>query len=260
MLRKVSLLSALAVGMFSLARPNVSRGADAEEASVHAIKNIVLVHGAWADGSGSWSRIVPLLEARGFNVTCVHEPLSSLADDVAATNRVIDAQDGPVLLVGHSYGGAVITEAGNNPKVAGLVYVAAWAPDAGETLTSLAQPFGPTPLASQIRPIEDGFVVLTSDGVKDDFAQDLPSREQKLVFATQAPFQSAIFTTTITTAAWHTKPSSFIVAEEDRAIAPEQERFTARRMGARTIALPTSHVPMLAMPARVAEIIEHAAK
>src|SRR5271156_1848319 len=137
------------------------------------IKNIVLVHGAWADGS-SWSKVVPLLEAKGFHVVCVQNPLSSLADDVAATNRIIDAQDGPVLLAGHSYGGAVITEAGMNSKVAGLVYIAAFAPDEGETLGGLASGFPPAPLFGEILPIADGFLTLSEKGVHESFAQDLP--------------------------------------------------------------------------------------
>jgi pimeloyl-ACP methyl ester carboxylesterase len=261
MLKRTLLGAALLVGTVSVGIGSAPRIAVAQQsARTISIRNVVLVHGAWADGTGSWSKLIPLLEARGFNVTCVQNPLRSIADDVAATNRAIDAQDGPVLLVGHSYGGAVITEAGINPKVAGLVYVAAWAPDAGETLASLAQPFGATSLASQLRPIEDGYLVVTPEGVREDFAQDVRPSEQRLIIATEVPLQSAIFSTPITTAAWHSRPSWFVVAANDRAIAPDQERFTAKRMGARTITLPTSHVPMLAMPEEVAEFIEAAAE
>ncbi len=135
----------------------------AQEKHMHPLKNVVLVHGAWADGS-SWSKIIPLLQAKGLKVSCVQNPLTSIADDVAATNRIINSQDGPVLLVGHSYGGAVITEAGNNPKVSGLVYVAAFAPDEGETLAGLAKPYGPTPAFAEIRSIDDGFLLLTPKG------------------------------------------------------------------------------------------------
>ena len=142
------------------------------------VKSIVLVHGAWADGS-SWSKVVPLLQEKGLTVACAQNPLSSISDDVAATNRIINAQDGPVLVAGHSYGGAVITEAGNNPKVAGLVYVAAFAPDEGETLAGLAQPYGAPPLFAEIRPIEDGYLLLTPKGVMEDFAQDLPLKRGK---------------------------------------------------------------------------------
>jgi pimeloyl-ACP methyl ester carboxylesterase len=223
-----------------------------------AIKNIVLVHGAWADGS-SWSKVIPILEAKGFHVVCVQNPLTSLADDVAATDRMIDAQDGPVLLVGHSYGGTVITEAGNNPKVVGLVYVAAFAPDAGESSGSLAKPYGPTPGGGEIRPIEDGFLVLTPKGILEDFASDLPAAEKTTLIATQAATQGAVLGATITTAAWHTKPSWFVIASNDRMISPEQERVTAKRMNAKTLTLATSHVPMLAKPKEVANFIGDAA-
>lgn len=222
------------------------------------VKNVVLVHGAWADGS-SWSKIIPLLEAKGLNVVCTQHPLTSIDDDVAATNRMINAQDGPVLLVGHSYGGAIITEAGVNPKVVGLVYVAAFAPDQGETLTTLAQPFGATPLFSEVRPIEDGFLLLTPKGVAEDFAQDLSPEDKRLVLATQGATQGAILATTIKNAAWHTKPSWVVIASNDRAIAPEQQKMTAARMGAKVIALPTSHVAMLAQPQQVADFVIEAA-
>jgi len=222
------------------------------------IKNIVLVHGAWADGS-SWSKVVPLLEAKGFHVVCVQNPLSSLADDVAATNRIIDAQDGPVLLAGHSYGGAIITEAGMNPKVAGLVYVAAFAPDKGESLGSLSKPYGPTPIGTELRPVDDGFLVLTKKGVDEDFAQDLSGEDKALVLATQGPLQGSIFGTPLTAAAWHTKPSWFVIAENDRAIAPEQEKATAKRMNSKTLTLASSHVAMLAKPKEVSDFIAEAA-
>src|SRR5882757_4421534 len=130
------------------------------------IKNIVLVHGAWADGS-SWSKLIPLLQAKGLHVAAVQNPLSSIDDDLASTTRLINAQDGPVLLVGHSYGGAVITQAGDNDKVKGLVYVAAFAPDEGETLGGLAGKFPPTPLFSEIRPIADGYITLSEKGVHE---------------------------------------------------------------------------------------------
>jgi pimeloyl-ACP methyl ester carboxylesterase len=225
---------------------------------MQSVKNVVLVHGAWADGS-SWSKIIPLLQAKGLHVACAQNPLSSIADDVAATNRIIDAQDGPVLLVGHSYGGAVITVAGDNPKVSGLVYVAAFAPDEGETLAGMAQPFGATPGLGELRPLADGYLMLTAKGVSEDFAQDLSAEEKNIMAATQAPTQGAILTTKIPKAAWHSKPNWFVIAENDRMIAPEQERVTAKRMKAKTLALPTSHVAMLAKPKEVAEFIIDAA-
>jgi len=222
------------------------------------IKNIVLVHGAWADGS-SWAKIIPLLEAKGFHVVCVQNPLTSFAEDVAATNRIIDAQDGPVLLVGHSYGGAVITEAGNNPKVAGLVYVAAFAPDAGESAASMAKPYGLTPGGAEFRPIEDGYLVISPKGILEDFAPDLPLAERTTMIATQAATQGAALGAPITTAAWHTKPSWFVIASNDRMISPQQEQDSAKKMNAKTLTLPTSHVPMLSRPKEVAGFIGEAA-
>ncbi len=150
---------------------SVTAAVTAQEKTMTTVKNIVLVHGAWLDAS-SWSKVIPLLQAQGFHVAAVHSPLTSVADDVAATNRIIDAQDGPVLLAGHSYGGAVITEAGNNPKVAGLLYVAAFAPDEGETLGELAKRFPATPAFAELHPIGEGFLLLTEKGVTQDFAQD----------------------------------------------------------------------------------------
>jgi pimeloyl-ACP methyl ester carboxylesterase len=222
------------------------------------VKNVVLVHGAWADGS-SWSKIIPLLLARGLHAVAVQNPLSSIADDVASTNRLINAQDGPVLLVGHSYGGAVITEAGNNPKVAGLVYVAAFAPDEGETLGGLAQKFPPTPTFGEIQPIEDGYLLLTRKGIFDFFAQDLAPAEKELVLAAQGATQGAILSTPIKKAAWHSKPSWFVIASNDQAISPEQEASTAKRMGAKTLTVASSHLPMLSHPEKVADFVVEAA-
>jgi pimeloyl-ACP methyl ester carboxylesterase len=248
----------LLIGSALLATALTPLTISAQSTSPAPIKNIVLVHGAWADGS-SWSKVVPILEAKGFHVVCVQNPLTSLADDVAATNRTIDALDGPILLVGHSYGGAVITEAGNNPKVAGLVYVAAFAPDAGESSGSLAKPYGPTPGGAEIRPIEDGFLVITPKGILEDFAQDLPLAEKTNLIATQGATQGAVLGATITTAAWHSKPSWFVIASNDRMISPEQERVTAKRMNATTLTVATSHVAMLAKPKEVADFIATAA-
>ncbi len=222
------------------------------------VKNIVLVHGAWADGS-SWSKLIPLLEAKGFHVVAVQNPLTSLADDVAATKRAIALQDGPVILVGHSYGGVVITDAGNDPKVVGLVYVAAFAPGDGESITSISKPYPPTPLVGEARPDAQGFLSLTPKGVADDFAQDLTEAEKKLVTATQGPWAASCFGATITTAAWKTKPSWFVIASNDRAIPPALEKAEAETMKATSITLPSSHVPMLSHPKEVAELIEQAA-
>ncbi|WP_263375010.1 alpha/beta fold hydrolase [Granulicella aggregans] len=229
------------------------------QSATQPIHNIVLVHGAWADGS-SWAKVIPLLEQKGYHVTAVQNPLTSFADDVAATKRVVDAQDGPVLLVGHSYGGAIITEVGNNPKVAGLVYVAAFAPDTGESAGGLAKPYGPTPGVTELRPLADGFLVLSDKGVQEDFAQDVPDSVRKLLIATQVPTQGAVLGATISAAAWRTKPSWFVIAANDRMIAPEQERASAKRMNARTLTLSSSHVPMISKPAEVAAFLDDAAR
>ena len=229
----------------------------AQSSAEQQIHNVVLVHGAWADGS-SWSKVVPLLEKKGLHVVCVQNPLTSFAEDVAATRRIIDAQDGPVLLVGHSYGGAVITEAGNNPKVSALMYVAAFAPDAGESAGSLGKPYGATPGVTELRPLADGFLVLTPKGVMEDFGPDLPVSERELLLATQTPTQGSALGAEISTAAWKTKPSWFVIAANDRMIAPDQERMTAKRMNSTTLTLPTSHVPMLSRPNDVADFIVRA--
>jgi len=225
---------------------------------MQGVKNVVFVHGAWADGS-SWSKVIPLLEAKGLHAVAVQNPLNSVAEDVAVTNRLINAQDGPVLLVGHSYGGAVITEAGNNPKVAGLVYVAAFAPEEGETLGGMASKYPATPLFGEVQPIADGYLLLSRKGVQEDFGQDLTAAEQALVFAVQGATQSALFGTPIKTAAWHTKPSWFVICSNDRAIASEQEISTAKRMGAKTLTLASSHLPMLSHPQQVADFVIEAA-
>lgn len=220
--------------------------------------NVVLVHGAWADGS-SWSKVIPLLQAKGLHVAAAQNPLSSPADDVASTNRIINAQQGPVLLVGHSYGGYIITEAGNNPKVVGMVYVAAFGPDTGETLTTTAKDFSATPAVSELQPIEDGFLLLTPKGIAEDFAQDLSEAEKKTLTVTQGATSASIFGTPISNAAWRTKPSWYAVAANDRTINPDYERFAAKRMGATTITVEASHVAMLAQPQAIADLVIKAA-
>ena len=233
-------------------------GASAQSSMATGVVNIVLVHGAWADGS-SWSKVIPLLEAKGLHVVAVQNPLTSLADDVAATERAIALADGPVILVGHSYGGAIITQSGNDPKVVGLVFVAAFAPGDGESVTSISQPYPPAPLGGELRPDAQGFLSITPKGFAEDFAQDLPEKEQKVLLATQGPTNAAAFGATITTAAWKTKPSWFVIAGNDRAIPPELEKAEAAKMKATSITLLSSHLAMLSHPNEVAELIERAA-
>jgi pimeloyl-ACP methyl ester carboxylesterase len=216
--------------------------------------NIILVHGAWADGS-SWSKVIPLLLARGLHVTAVQLPLTSLRDDVATAKRAIALENGPIVLVGHSYGGVVITEAGNDPNVVGLVYIAAFAPDAGQSVGSLGASGKPAPMGSEVRPDSQGFLKLTEAGVKNDFAQDLTPVERSILFAAQAPIASIALGENVSTAAWKTKPSWYLVATADRAIQPDLERAMAKTIKAKTIEVDASHVAMLARPKETANLI-----
>jgi pimeloyl-ACP methyl ester carboxylesterase len=216
--------------------------------------NVILVHGAWADGS-SWSKVIPLLLARGLRATAVQLPLTSLKDDVATVKRALALQDGPTVLVGHSYGGVVITEAGNDPKVTALVYIAAFAPDAGQSVGSLGASAEPAPMGAEVRPDAQGFLKLTESGVKNDFAQDLSPTEKDLLFAAQAPTAAGAFGDNVSAAAWKTKPSWYLVANQDRAIQPNLERTMAKTIKAKTIEVAASHVAMLARPRETANLI-----
>jgi pimeloyl-ACP methyl ester carboxylesterase len=220
--------------------------------AAQSVHNVVLVHGAWADGS-SWAKVIPLLEKAGLNAVAVQNPL-------AATKRAIALQDGPVILVGHSWGGVVISEAGVDPKVAGLVYVAALVPDVGEVAGDLGKDFAPPPGLAEARPDAEGYLTLTTKGVMDYFAPDLPVAERKIVAATQGATNSAVFGTKIANAAWKTKPTWYVVAANDKMIQPDLERKFAKAMNAKTITVPSSHVAMLSHPAEVAKLIIDAAR
>jgi len=222
------------------------------------LKSIVLVHGAFADGS-SWDRVVTILQAKGYNVVAVHESLSSLANDVAATKRAIEAQPGEVILVGHSYGGAVITEAGNDPKVTGLVYLAAFGPDSSESITDLGKGQPPPPWASSMKVDSAGFASLPQANVLADFAQDLPPAEARVLAAKQGPIFAGNFNEKIKTAAWHTKPVWYILASLDRMIDPGAQAAMAKRMNANVTSVPASHVAMISKPKEVAAVIISAA-
>jgi pimeloyl-ACP methyl ester carboxylesterase len=219
---------------------------------------VVLVHGAFADGS-SWNSIIPLLQAKGLNVIAVQNPLSSLGDDVAYTKRAIAEAKTPVVLVGHSWGGSVITEAGMDDKVKALVYVAAFAPNAGQTSAESVKAY-PTPPGLQ-HPIADaqGFLKLSAQDVTKNFAQDLPPAESNLIAITQGAVRGANFDEKLPHAAWQSKPSWYIVAKNDRMIDPAAEREFAQKIKAKTTELPTSHVPMLSKPKDVADVIIAAA-
>jgi len=228
-----------------------------------AATNVILVHGAWADGS-SWSRVIPLLEARGLNVTAVQLPLTSLADDVATTTRAIAHMEiehpGPIVLVGHSYAGVVIGEAGNDPNVVGLVYVASVAPDQGQSLLSLlngAQT--PSPVGNHLV-IDGEFVTLDPIGVEQDFAQCLPEVDRRVLTATQGPTNLHALDGAAISPAWKTKPSWFIVAKNDRTIPPDLEATMAATIGARTTTRNTCHLAMLDMPFEVAQVIAAATR
>lgn len=233
------------------------------DSSLHAsapgrVKSIVLVHGAFADGS-SWSKVIPLLEARGYHVVAVQEPLSSLADDVAATRRALDLQTGPVLLVGHSWGGAVITEAGNHDKVVGLVYLSAFAPDAGESVDDLGKGAPPLPWAQRLVVDAGGFAWLPPDAVATYMAPDLPAAESAVVASVMQPIQTKAFGEKVTTAAWRAKRSWYIRTEQDQMIDPRAQAMMAERAGAKLTNVKSSHVSMLSHPDEVAAAILDAA-
>ncbi|WP_407146699.1 alpha/beta fold hydrolase [Bradyrhizobium sp. ORS 86] len=223
-----------------------------------AIETAVLVHGAFADGS-CWAKVIPLLTKRGLRAIAVQNPLSSLADDVVEAHRVIDMQKKPVLLVGHSWGGAVISEAGNHAQVKGLVYVAAGAPDNGQSFGDWWKDYTPAPAAAEIKPYGEGYVALTTEGVRKHFVQDIPAGEADIVYATQGPLAARCFSDKVVKTAWRSKPSWYLVAAQDETIPPAVQRDSADRMGAQTLVLQSSHVPMLSQPEAVAEFIANAA-
>jgi pimeloyl-ACP methyl ester carboxylesterase len=223
------------------------------------VKNIVLVHGAFADGT-SWGKVIPILEARGFHVTAVQNPLTSLADDAKATRRLIALQDGPVILVGHSWGGAVISEVGDDPKVVGLVYVAAYMPEIGASANQTAKPFGPTPVQKEIQADAQHFARLSEKGVLEDFADGLPMPERKLVLAVQGQIYGPMFDEKLTHAAWKSKPSWHVVSLKDHTLPPAMEEDGAKRSNGVAVKLPTCHVAMLQEPEKVADVITEAAR
>jgi pimeloyl-ACP methyl ester carboxylesterase len=234
-------------------------GATIATAQTAAAKpTIVLVHGAFADGS-SWSRVIPLLEKDGYYVIAVQIPLSSLDDDIATTKRVIDAQKGPVVVVGHSYGGIVITgAAAGNPNVKALVYIAAFAPEANEPVGPLNDKY-PSDLGKALRPDAAGYLYVDRAQLHHVFAADVPAAEARVIAATQKPVNSTVFAATLPSPAWKTIPSWYLVARNDHAINPDLERFFAKRMKATTTEVASSHVPFLSHPKVVVRVIEDAA-
>lgn len=226
--------------------------------SINTKTTIVFVHGLWADGS-SWNKLINPLADKGYKVISVQNPTTSLEDDVAETKRGIDRADGDVILVGHSWGGFVISEAGVDPRVKALVYIAAFAPDTGETVASLSESASPTALSGFLQNA-NGYVTLSREGVAKAFAGDLNRKEQDVVYAVQPPAFQKVFSDVATGAAWKTKPSWYVVASEDKTVNPDLEKRMAKRANAKTTILKTGHVAMLSKPNEVLDVILDAAR
>jgi pimeloyl-ACP methyl ester carboxylesterase len=243
---------ALALGAMVPLMPRLACGEGVAEA-----RNIVLVHGLFADGS-CWSEVIPRLQAAGLDVTSVQNPLTTLDDAVVETQRVLDRQDGPTVLVGHSFSGMIVTEVGVDPKVSALVYVAARAPDAGEDYTALAKTF-PAPPASAGIVFDGDEGRLTEAAFLRDFAGDLPEARARALYAVQQAFHKPLLTGKTKHAAWRSKPSFYAVSTEDRTIDPDLERFMAKRMGATTIEVKASHLSLISHPQEITDLILQAA-
>lgn len=231
--------------------------ADAQTATPMKAKNVVLIHGAWADGS-SWSDVIPLLQKAGLHVTAVQNPLSSLADSDAAAKRALALQDGPTVLVGHSWGGTVVSDVGADPKVSALVYIAARAPDADEDFVALSGKFPTGPVRAGIQ-THDGYTLLSEPAFLKDFANGVEPTKAKVLFAEQGDTAASIFAGRTTAAAWHDKPSFYAVAKHDRTINPDLERFLAKRMNATTVEVDGGHLIMVSHAREVANLILQAA-
>jgi pimeloyl-ACP methyl ester carboxylesterase len=222
-------------------------------------KTVVLVHGAFADGS-SWSRVIPILEKAGLKVVAVQNPLDSLEDDVAVTNRALDLAEGPVVLVGHSWGGVVITEAGLHEKVKALVYVAAYAPDVGQSLVDTVKNYPDPPGQAFFVKDSKGFFKISDQGIFKHFAADLPREDQEVVAATQGAFSSTAIVEPVTKAAWHKVPTFVVVTANDTIFQPQIQRDQVKRMHAKSVEVASSHVAMLSHPEVVAKMIIEAAQ
>lgn len=245
-----------AIGRISSALALAFAVTNSHAAIAAPVKNIVLVHGFFADGSG-WQGVANILERDGYNVAVVQQPETSLQDDVKATTRAVDAMDGSSILVGHSYGGVVITEAGNSAKVAGLVYVAAFQPEAGESLLDLVKKMPPA--SEGIKPTPDGHLYFDQALFHADFAADVPAADAKFMALSQVMPAVGTASTAVTQAAWKSKPSWAIVSTADRTVNPELERYMAKRAGSTTVDIKGSHAAFIAHPAEVAKVIEQAA-
>jgi pimeloyl-ACP methyl ester carboxylesterase len=253
--RQFSLFSVLGAGVAATTLFEAPTARAATPSRKPAVRNVVLVHGAYADGS-SWAKVIPLLQAARMNVTAVQNPLTSLADDVATTNFALARQDGPTILVAHSYGGTIISQTGLAPNVAGLVYVAARAPEAGEDFAALSAKFPTPPLNSGII-TSGGFKFLSQPAFLQDFANGVPTKEALVLYAAQGPLSTAPPTTSV--AAWHQKPSWYAVSKNDRTINPDLEHFMAHRMNATTIDVDAGHLSLVTHPEVITRLILHAA-
>jgi pimeloyl-ACP methyl ester carboxylesterase len=231
--------------------------AHAQTAAPVEAKNVVLIHGAWADGS-SWAEVIPLLQAAGLNVTAVQNPLTSLADSVAETRRALALQDGPTVLVAHSWAGTVLSETGLDPKVTALVYVAARAPDAGEDFVALSGKFPAGAVRAGVQE-HDGFTKLSEDSFLKYFANGVEPTKAKVLYAVQEPTAASLFGERTTVAAWHSKPSWYAVSKLDQTINPDLERFLAKRMNATTVEIEAGHLSLVSHPREIADLILAAA-
>jgi pimeloyl-ACP methyl ester carboxylesterase len=247
-----SLTTALTLSLSSLTMAHA-----AETPKPVQARNVVLVHGAWADGS-SWGDVIPRLQAAGLKVTAVQNPLTSLADSVAETKRILAQQDGPTVLVAHSWGGTVISETGTDPKVTALVYVAARAPDAGEDFVALAGKFPTTPARAGVQE-HDGFTRLSEEAFLKYFANGVPHKQAEVLYAEQEPTAASLFGGKTTEAAWRSKPSWYAVSKRDQTISPELERFLAGRMKATTVEVDAGHLSLVSHPKEIADMILAAA-
>jgi pimeloyl-ACP methyl ester carboxylesterase len=240
-----------------LAMTFVTTHATAQTSKPVQAHNVVLVHGAWADGS-SWEGVILRLQAAGLHVIAVQNPLTSLEESVAATRRALALQDGPTVLVAHSWGGTVISEVGTDPKVSALVYIAARAPDAGEDFVALSGKFPTTPVRAGVQN-HDGFTLISEEAFLNYFANGVPHEQAEELFAVQEPTAASIFAGRTTAAGWHTKPTYYAVSKLDQTIAPDLERFLAKRMKAQTIELEAGHLSLVSHPKEVADLILAAA-
>jgi len=231
--------------------------ANAQPAAPVEAHNVVLVHGAWADGS-SWAEVIPLLQAAGLKVTAVQNPLTSLADSEAATRRALALQDGPTVLVAHSWAGTVISDVGTDPKVSALVYVAARAPDANEDFVALSGKFPTGPVRAGVQD-HDGFTTLAEDSFLKYFANGVEPKQAKVLYAVQEPTAASIFGGRTSAAAWRSKPSWYAVSKFDQTINPDLERFLAKRMNATTVEIEAGHLSLVSHPREIADLILAAA-